>query len=247
MKILVVIPWFASDELLGYVREWLPADVDVTGVGPKIPHGAGRSGHAYTSPYIMEKIVGAEREGYDAVIQMGTPDPGVEAARELVDIPVIGTGMAAVHVAFLLGHKLCIFTPNLPLRRYMQQTVVRLHGFEGKTVFRHIRLDKVVEDCRQEYYRYKESGWKVTPFINTVVEECIKAIEEDDAGVITFGSAGLYWISDSVQEQLRLKGYGAVVVNPITTAVEIAKALVNLKLTHSRVSYPKIVRRMLTV
>jgi len=94
---------------------------------------------------------------------------------------------------------------------------------------------------REEYYKYKESGEKITPFIETMIKECIKTVVEDDVGVITFGCGGMLWVTDIVQKKLREQGYGVTVINPILTAIEIARALVTLKLTHSRISYPKVV------
>lgn len=240
MKILVVVPFYMSEWLTDFMRENLPPDVDVIGVGPKVPHGEGRSDVAYTSAYVMDAIVDAEKKGYDAVIQGGNPDPLVQEARERVDIPVLGPGMTSAYIGLLLGHRLCIFAPSLPIRRWVEQNVVRQQGFDGRIVVRHINATAL--ECCREYYTYKESGGKITPFINTVVEECIRAIEENDVGVISFGCGGLIWAGEIVQKQLRDRGYGAVVINPILTAIEIARALVNLKLTHSRITYPKIVR-----
>jgi hypothetical protein len=44
--------------------------------------------HVLQTPAIIRKIVWAEKNGYDAVVQSNTFDPGVEAARQEVRIPV---------------------------------------------------------------------------------------------------------------------------------------------------------------
>ncbi len=41
-----------------------------------------------------------------------------------------------------------------------------------------------------------------------------------------------------LRSELLKKGYDIPVVNPLPVAVEVARALVNLKLTHSRITYP---------
>ena len=46
------------------------------------------------APFVVATIIGAASEGFDAVIVDCTADPGVSAARESVDIPVIGAGEA---------------------------------------------------------------------------------------------------------------------------------------------------------
>ena len=46
------------------------------------------------APFVVETIVAAGDEGFDAVIVDCTADPGVGEARELVSIPVVGAGEA---------------------------------------------------------------------------------------------------------------------------------------------------------
>ena len=46
--------------------------------------------HVLQTPALLRKIVWAQGNGYDAVVQSNTFDPGVEAGREAVRIPVIG-------------------------------------------------------------------------------------------------------------------------------------------------------------
>jgi hypothetical protein len=58
---------------------------------------------ALLAPWTVEMAVEAERRGFDAVITGCVGDPGVEAAREMVGIPVIGPGQAAFHAAAMLG------------------------------------------------------------------------------------------------------------------------------------------------
>ena len=46
------------------------------------------------APFVVQTIVEAAREGFDAVIVDCTADPGVAEAREAVSIPVVGAGEA---------------------------------------------------------------------------------------------------------------------------------------------------------
>ena len=38
-------------------------------------------------------------------------DPGIDAAKEVSQIPVLGIAEVALHIAALLGHKFCLMTP----------------------------------------------------------------------------------------------------------------------------------------
>ena len=46
--------------------------------------------HILETPALVKKAIEAEQQGFDAVIQSNTFDPGVEASRLAVRIPVIG-------------------------------------------------------------------------------------------------------------------------------------------------------------
>jgi len=61
--------------------------------------------HQLRVPALIEKVIEAERTGFDAVIQSNTYDPGVEQARLAVRIPVVGILRATCHVAACLAHR----------------------------------------------------------------------------------------------------------------------------------------------
>lgn len=63
-----------------------------TGVGPteiRTAHDARAA-----APFVVQTIIDAAREGFDAIIVDCIADPGVAQAREVVDIPVFGAGEA---------------------------------------------------------------------------------------------------------------------------------------------------------
>ena len=55
--------------------------------------------HILETPALVKKAIEAEQQGFDAVIQSNTFDPGVEASRLAVRIPVIGLLRASLHFA----------------------------------------------------------------------------------------------------------------------------------------------------
>jgi allantoin racemase len=66
----------------------------------------------YIIPYIVKRIVQAEKEGFDAALVNCIIDPAVDAARCVVDMPVLGPGRTVMHVAGLLGDKAGFFCPS---------------------------------------------------------------------------------------------------------------------------------------
>jgi Asp/Glu/hydantoin racemase len=79
-----------------------------TGAGPSEI----RSAHDVrtAAPFVVQTIVDAAREGYDAVIVDCSADPGVVEARELVGIPVVGAGEALRSAIAAAAQPVCELT-----------------------------------------------------------------------------------------------------------------------------------------
>lgn len=89
----------------------------------------------------LDNVMQAEREGYDAFLMSTFPDPYLDVARTLVDIPVVGFGFSSMHVAASLGSHfgiICFLKDLMPhyvenVRKY------RLDGLGG--TIRHLGLE----------------------------------------------------------------------------------------------------------
>ena len=71
-----------------------------------------------------------------------------------------------------------------------------------------------------------------------IVDESICAIKEDHANAIVFGCTGMAGMANAVQEGLHRMGFNVPVVDPGVTALKIAEAMVDMKISHSKMSYP---------
>lgn len=63
-----------------------------------------------SAPYVLEKVKWAEEKGYDAVVIDRFDDPALDAARELVKIPVVGPNQASCFIAAQLAQRFSIIT-----------------------------------------------------------------------------------------------------------------------------------------
>jgi allantoin racemase len=181
---------------------------------------------AVAIPDIIAKVRQAEREGMDAVIINCFGDPGLDAAREVVSIPVIGPCEASMHVAAMLGHKFSVVTvldrliPELELH-------AEKYGVGGKLASAR-SVDLPVLDL--------EKGRE--QFVARMVDKAVEAIEEDGAHVIVLGCTGLAGLDRQIENALDEKGYQIPMIDPAATALKVAEALVDLKLAHSKRTYP---------
>jgi Asp/Glu/hydantoin racemase len=85
--------------------------------------------HAMATPALIRKTVWAEQNGYDAVIQSNTFDPGVEQGRLAVSIPVLGILRTTLHVAANLSDRIGVTVP-LPGHVPYTRRIIRMYGLE---------------------------------------------------------------------------------------------------------------------
>lgn len=82
-----------------------------------LPEGVVRFGavEGFFSQYFAEQAYAAEQQGYDAFITGASQDPGLQLARTLVGIPVLGYGETAFHTAAMTGQSFAVvgFIPEL--------------------------------------------------------------------------------------------------------------------------------------
>lgn len=74
---------------------------------------------------ILEGIIQAEKEGFDAVMICCFFDPILKEARQAVNIPVIGPAEAAMHVAAMMGRKFGVITVSATGAFDMEDNIVK--------------------------------------------------------------------------------------------------------------------------
>jgi len=124
MKILVMVPISGlSDAAIGERMAFLRS---IAGEGTELDYLQLKEGppaiecpvdHLQASAEVIKHVEWAEDEGFDAVISWCGGDPGVEEARTLMDIPVIGPGEAMRLLASLAGRKVGRIHHPLPVLR----------------------------------------------------------------------------------------------------------------------------------
>ena len=74
-------------------------------------------------PASVARCAELELEGWDAVVLGCFGDPGLDAFREIVSIPVVGPGEASVLLAASLGHRFSIVTISDSVVRAIERQV----------------------------------------------------------------------------------------------------------------------------
>ena len=172
-------------------------------------------------PGFLEKAVELEREGFDAIVHGCFADPGVDAARELVSIPVLGSGATSMLVAANLGHRFSIVTVLENVVRPLEN-LARLTGIEAK-----------LASVRQIGIPVLELNRDPEGTFARLVNVSQHVIEEDRADVLVLGCGTLSFRAAELQEAV-----GVPVLNPLRVTLHMAELLVASGLSHSKRSYP---------
>jgi Asp/Glu/hydantoin racemase len=177
---------------------------------------------------LLEAIMRAEEDGYDAVISGCCYDPAVRVGRELVNIPVLGPMEASLQMAPYYGRSVAIVTDHRKACEYMRD-YAKVTGLDGN-----VRGFEVID-------------WYIRDMINdtNAVAQDVIAVAKDVAGKTGAECIILNCtiIAACYQSYLMEGGEPADVpiINPNLMALKMAEPLADLRrsgaLSLSRVGY----------
>ncbi len=162
------------------------------------------------------KIAWQARNDYDGIIVAGFSDVGIDAMKEMLDIPVLGIAEAAYHVAALLGHRFAVLTGTSKWTPPKHDYVKSL-GVEGKAVsFR--SYSEWNENDSYESLRAK------------LINVARKAIEEDGAEVVILGGGPLVGYGKDLEKDL-----GIPVIDPTLAAFKLMEGFIDQGYCQSKI------------
>lgn len=153
----------------------------------------------------------ARRGQYDAAVIACFGDPGLDAAKELLDVPVLGISEAAFHAACMLGRRFGIVSFTAALRPMFEECLAhhglsaRCAGFRMGTAFAG-DPGRVAEDRR-----------------DMILELCRASIEQDGAEVVILAGGPLAGLAPVLAPHVPVP-----LVDGTAAAVRLAEALVGL-------------------
>ena len=172
---------------------------------------------------ILKQAVCAESDGFDAFVVYCFSDPGVRACRELVSIPVVGAGEAALAAASCQSYNFSIITtrPDNVLR-----TRARIEGtLFGRMLCSVRSLGIDVASLRED-----ENATK-----NALSEACKLVVESDGAKLIILGCLGMANYGREISDAL-----GVPVLDPAFISVATAEMMIKSGVRHSRRDRPQV-------
>ena len=209
----------------GLLNDWCFPGTEVRVID--VPDGPASIESAYEEllsvPATLEGIMQAERDGYNATIIGCFGDPGLEAARELVKMPVIGPGESSLLLAASLGHRFSVITilDNVIAAQELQAYKAGVRDKLASVRSVNIPVLSLMNDKAATLLRLVEVGGQ--------------AINEDRADALIFGCMTMSFLG--VAEEVS-RTLGVPVINAGRAALKAAETLVSQGLSHSKKAFP---------
>ncbi|MER9553906.1 aspartate/glutamate racemase family protein [Mesorhizobium sp. M0323] len=171
---------------------------------------------ALAVPGLLVEIAAGERSGAQAAIIACFDDTGLDAARAMANIPVIGICEASLSTASFIAQRFTVVTTT-GRSRVPVEGLVQRYGMAGRARVRAADIPVLaLEDPASDALLRLRS-------------EIARAIDEDRAEAIVLGCAGMADLAAALQREFELP-----VIDGVGAAVKQAEALIALGLTTSK-------------
>jgi allantoin racemase len=176
------------------------------------------------APGILKAVVDSARDGADGIVIWGGHDPSLRAARELVDVPVIGPGMASMLLAASLARRFALLV-QLPNVIDVAERQVAALGLRERCA--------AILSVDVPVLELANAG-----SLPAMTRAALSGIDDRGADAICFGCMAMTPHASALARTLDERSPGAIVIDPGFAAIRWTEMVVGMGLTHSRRSYP---------
>lgn len=220
------IDWWTDPKKKSFIELHTPPGCEIGNFTPK--HGTHSvesiTDEAYNSPFILEQVIKANKDGYDVILIDCACDPVLEAAREVSKVPVVGPRNTALHFALTLGTRFGVVTvQGQSLKRCIEHGI-RKEGLESFSAGVRFLKMPVLDIAKKPEQAQKE-----------ILIESRDLIQNYGADVIVLGCTAL---SHEVNLKPIMDELKVPIIDPWIIAVKTAFMLVESGLSHSKIAYP---------
>jgi len=220
------IDWWTDPKKKSFIELHTPLGCEIGNFTPS--HGThsveSLTDEAYNSPFILEQVIKANKDGYDVIVIDCACDPILEAAREVSKVPVVGPRNTALHFALTLGTRFGVVTvQGQSLKRCIEHGI-RKEGLESFNAGVRFLKMPVLDIAKKPEQAQKE-----------ILIESRDLIQNYGADVIVLGCTAL---SHEVNLKPIMDELAVPIIDPWIIAVKTAFMLVESGLSHSKIAYP---------
>lgn len=225
MKLLIVNPNTSSAMTAGIAqaaRDVAAAGTQIVAVNPSFGPLSieGQYDEAFAAAGVAEQVrlaVADPAAAPDGVVIACFGDPGLDAAREATDAPVLGIAEAAFHAASMLATGFSVVT-TMTRTCIIAEHLVHKYGFE--------RRCRGIHGTDIPVLALESGGDDMLAQIEAAARE---ALARDRSGAIVLGCAGMAPLCAQLSQRL-----GVPVIDGVAVAVKWGEALASLGLNTSK-------------
>ena len=170
---------------------------------------------------VARKAVEVARLGYHAIVGTAFLDNGLDAARELVDIPVVGPAKTTLYMAATLANKFAVIMAAGDLPKHVW-AFAKVLGVVDRIV-----ALPTLQCTVADFLHNEDSAVAMTVAMGRTL------MAEQGAEALVLGCGATTGLAARVTHEL-----GIPVLDPGLTAMKYAEMLVDLGLRHSKRAYP---------
>jgi allantoin racemase len=176
-------------------------------------------------PLVAEIAQKAETDGYDALVPFGTLDAGVELARNLVRIPIVGAGQSVLHLGAQLSSRLGVIAYQDKSIPFMRKQMYAWRVADSVVAIRGIGIP--LPESTKSRGAMRERFIKVARDL----------IDNNDAEIIV--PMGVTMVPVQYSPKEFEEELGVPVMDALKTSIQTAEMMVRMGLTHSVKTYPR--------
>jgi Asp/Glu/hydantoin racemase len=171
----------------------------------------------------VKKILEAERSGFDAIVQSNTFDPGVEAGRLAVRIPVVGVLRSSCHFAACLCDRFGVIVPYDSYVPYVWRLMETY------------RVEHLVSDINALNISESEITTHRALVVDRIIALGQAMVARGAQAIIPLG--GNFVPKEISPDELESK-LGVPIINTNAVGIRFAEIMVITKNSHSQKAYP---------
>lgn len=186
-----------------------------------------------------------ESRKYNAIVLLGGGEPGFIESREIArpyGIAVTACGFSQMHFATMLGNRFSVIDLSEVHNMHYYDLVIK-HRFENRCAsIRNINYPlprpPYSGESQVHLAKNKVMRGEFSEIMESAIHESVSAIEEDGAEVLILGCSALFWMKPILQKRLAELGWEIPVLEGYSSAITLAKAMVDLGVSSSGLTYP---------
>lgn len=251
LKIAVIAPVSTdkyNERILEAIRPVVPDDVfvDAFNLSPDVAHRCieNRVDLVHNAYAVIQTARRIQEKGYDGIWLSDFDMCGVEACREVLDIPIIGGFPTSAFTALALSQRFSIIT-ILPGTVAMQREHIRTYSLQNgfasiRDINEHIVAHAAKLRSAEALCPENLLDWCEADISDMVFQVAKIAVLEDGAQSILLGCTGFIDVARSVSERLTAElGTYVPVIDPNQAGFCFLVSLARMSLRPSRLCYCK--------